>query len=155
MYRRNGCWRLRRKGLQAEAPEINVLVHLFRPSQYVPRRVSICSSQTTRRCSHDGLEHVHGIEDVWRRSRSRPSARPAIGHACGRGQTCRGCTGRYQRRQGRRARCQTGPHRLGRSWIAPSRGRRVRVATRGRGARGRRVRREPVQSPHVDVGVGL
>jgi hypothetical protein len=98
---------------------------------------------------------VYGIWHVGRNTPCRPSAWPAIWYARGQRQARGRCIGRYEGCQRRRSRIEARPHRLRWSWIAPSGSWRVRVASWRRRAGGRRVRREPVQTPHVVYWVAV
>lgn len=54
--------------LQAQALEINMLVQLFWLPRHIPGTMSVCCRPIARWPSHDSLEYVYGIGDVWRRA---------------------------------------------------------------------------------------
>ena len=139
--------------LQAQPPEVDMLVQLLRPAQHAAA-LPACCRRTARRGSHDGLEHVYRIGDVGGHAGRLAPAQPAIGHARRQRQARGRGAGRDEGRQRRGARVEARPDGLGRGGIAATGSWRARVAARRGRARGRRVRREPIQAPHGDAAGG-
>lgn len=153
MYRR--CHRLGRalgcEFVQAQPPKVYARVQLLGLVGDHADDAGLQRHRLARRPSHDALEHVHGIGHVRGHAAQRTPAPSAIGDAC-RGWQAGGRGERRYEGQRRRARVQAGPQgqRCGSiRGVQPARRWRVRVAARWRRARGRRVRRQPVQAPHA------
>lgn len=157
MYRR--CHWLRRvlgcEVVQTQPPKVYARVQLLRLVRYHANAAGGLGHRFARRRSHDGLQHVHRVWHVRGHTAGQSPARGAIGDGgCG-GQT----GGRGERRdqgQGRRARVEARPQGQRRGPVGGVQAARrwgVRVAARGRRARGRRVCGQPVQTPHAACGL--